>query len=154
MSSEAALRQMAKEKLGPFGKLERLEQKMGEGTPDLLWVLCLPGYPAATGLMELKHLSAFPMLPDSPCTIPTLTRAQANWARDWETAHGTSPLLLQVGSTYCLFAGWQVGQLFLDNHHTKAQLLAAAVVVGNGEFPTAAILKALVRKENYPPLQR
>lgn len=154
MSSEAALRAIVKEKLSPFGKLERIEQKMGEGTPDILWLLSLPGWPAATGLMELKHVASFPKRSKTPFTIPSLTRAQADWARSWEEAGGMSPLLLQVGSTYCLFPGRFIGPLFLDAPRPWVQVLNYAAVTGNKVFPLTRILKVLVRREDYYPLHR
>lgn len=144
MTSEAALRAIVRRALAPYGIIKRVENPIDPGTPDMAWQLATPRLGSAAGWLELKALEAFPSRQATPVRIPSLTREQAAWAAEWEGAGGKSPLLLQVGRAYGLFAGARIGELFLDNPHPAAALAASASVWAMGRFPTALILRALI----------
>lgn len=148
MGSETALRGAVRAHLGPYGRVVRIESPIEPGTPDIAWCLRL-GALGATGWMELKHLQSWPVRPDTAVTLPhpDRIREQARWASAWEQASpaGRSPLLLQVANDYLLFPGIMIADLFLDRPRNRADLCIAAMATGTGHFPTAAIIKALVR---------
>lgn len=134
--------------LAPMGRMVRVESPLEPGLPDLAWCLRLGLSEAVSGWMELKHLPAWPSRPGTPVRLPheDRLRLQALWASRWEAAGGRSPLLLQVGRDYLLFPGARIAELFLDTPRPRVALLRAALAVGEGAFPRAALAVALAGK--------
>lgn len=149
IGSEAALRSMVLDSLGPYGRVKRIESPIISGTPDISWLLRVRREPAIAGWMELKFLDNWPVRAATPIKIPHLTLEQSQWAHDWELVPGgRSPLLLQVKHDYCLFPGVLVKELFRTRPRPKRELLEYALVFQDtGHFPTAGILKALTSNE-------
>lgn len=95
--SERALWDLIRPKLSPFGALERIENRCGKGTPDVSYVLSLPGRPPVEGRIETKHLDAWPKRETTLITIDCLTKDQVLWHEAWEGAGGRTCVLLRVG---------------------------------------------------------
>jgi hypothetical protein len=82
--------------LSSFGVAERIENRLGLGTPDVGYVLTWRGT-TAEGRTELKHLDAFPCFPTTPVCVESLTKDQVLWHEAWAGAGGRVCTLLRIG---------------------------------------------------------
>ena len=137
MASEAALRAMVKAQLGPFGSLERVENKCNVGTPDICYALRWRGT-TLQGWLELKHLAAWPARPATPTRLG-IRPEQLLWAEAW---CGTVHLLAQIGREYLLLPPGQLRRA--HEGLPREELCRVALVVGQ-PFPTKALLEALAK---------
>ena len=78
-------------RLGSLGRLVRVENAAGAGTPDVCY--CFRG---VTGWLELKHALAWPRRLTTPLRVPSLTLEQVRWLIDWRAAGGIAWLWLRV----------------------------------------------------------
>ena len=142
--SEASLWSRAREELSPFGKLERIENGIAKGTPDVAWLLRrYPRVDPVSGWLELKYEPAWPSSDARPVIIKKLRREQVDFAEGWSGAGGRSFFLLQVGRDYVLF-GEPVARLIFDRAATRPLILGMATASAEGRgFPTADIVKGL-----------
>lgn len=100
--SEVSLWASTRRNLAPFGKLERIENLLGKGFPDVLYCLAAHRKAAAqTGFLELKFVEREPA-PDNKLVIDSLQLEQVIWAEDWNASGGAIHMLLQVGRRYLL----------------------------------------------------
>lgn len=153
MPLESNLWQTVKRELGRFGVLERVENRLATGTPDVvfhLWRRDQYAHYAHTwcgaGWLELKSRPAWPKRPGTPLQVPGLTVAQTEfllrWARPGCPGNGLAYLLLQVASTYILLAPGTAKAL-RQFGGTRPQLIKSAEVFSEGRFPTMEILQCL-----------
>lgn len=143
--SEGSLWEMEKEKLSPFGRIERLETTT-PGFPDVVYCLRRPApfhAQRATGFVENKQLDSWPAKEGTAVRIPSLTRNQANWLSAWRKAGGRASLALQVGREYLFFDGAIVGTIFLDEPSPQATVRVRAGLVMSDGFSVADALKFL-----------
>lgn len=136
--SENALWDIVRKYLGPFGVLQRIENRVDVGTPDFLYLIR-----RATGLVELKHEEFWPVGARTPLVIKSLTLEQVLWLEAWARAPGGRAwCLLQVARHYILLQPEVVRAIFL-RQLVAADVLQQATVVGTGKFPTVEIIKCL-----------
>lgn len=136
--SEANFWGTVKQHLGPYGRLERVENGVNKGTPDICYTLL-----GHTGWIELKFKSQWPVLLGNLC-LEKLTLEQVLWQEDWVRAGGRACTLLQVNRDYLLLPPALVRRVFARSLDAVT-LLALAPVVGRGTFPRAEVLKWLTR---------
>lgn len=154
MGSEGAsgLWGVCRDRLGRYGVLKRIENGVELGTPDVAYVLKVPARPAASGWIELKHLSGWPKRPGTALNIPHLTVEQVVWLEGWEAvAGGGADLLLQVGPDYCFFDATGARALY-ERQLTKATALMTAHVVGTRRFPHRELVRHLTRNRTGAPI--
>lgn len=94
-------------RLAPYGRLERVENAAGAGTPDVCY--CLVG---VTGWFELKHVPRWPV--NAPVRADTLTQEQADWLLNWEAAGGIASLILSVERIEFVLTPRQTRRLLRD----------------------------------------
>lgn len=142
MSSERALWNLVRERLAPFGRLERIENRLGVGFPDVLY--CLRG---VTGLLELKHepwwsndRMAGPVLR----SVRSLKPEQVAWGQRWHAAGGHVYMLLQVERDYLLLRPQSYG-LLLHHMMPRVALIAESALgrAGEGALPPGPLVKCL-----------
>lgn len=132
-----------RERLRPFGKVVRVENVVGPGTPDVCY--CLRG---VTGWLEMKHANKWPARETTPLVIPSLTLDQVLWMKEWEQAGGTAWLYLTVGPVEFLLTPAQATTIFekrLTNHLLKNLRLGASNQFGYRPGTTADFVRALRR---------
>lgn len=133
MASEHALWVTARRRLGPYGRLVRVENRAGPGTPDVYY--CLRG---RSGWIELKEDR--PPRPGQPVRLRTLTLDQVIWLEEEARAGGRAWLLARLGRAYALLtpvevrAVWRGELTALPPDRTWA-----------GAFPAKAVVQVLVR---------
>lgn len=143
--SERSLWETVRRHLGPLGDLERVENRAGVGTLDVSY--CIAG---AEGILELKHLHAWPRLPATPIVIPRLTLDQVTRLAKRAAAGGRAFTLLRVkGSCYALLDAAGTRRLY-RRELTRAAVPGASVVYVEGAFPAAQIVRALREKPSLP----
>lgn len=143
MASERALWTTSRDKLKPFGRMERVENRVGKGTPDVCFALRLPSTQlVGVGWLELKQLDRWSVHERTPIIFRSLTLEQVCWHEDWCRAGGRSFFLLQVQKTYLLVSGRQ-GRIVYEGA-AQSFLRGIALVVGEKVFPTREMLQCLV----------
>jgi len=85
MTLETSAWAHAREKLAPFGKLHRIENRVAVGTPDAVYCLL-----TVTGLLETK------------ATLESLKLEQVIFAEEWEAVGGLAHALLRADRTWFL----------------------------------------------------
>ena len=150
MTRETSLWQTVKRELGRFGALERIENRLAPGTPDVVFSLRRPHssginfYHCGTGWLELKSLPAWPKRLDTPLRIRGMTRGQVLFMQRWTNAGGLAFLLLQAERDYLLLDLPATIRLFSGRMRRSYMYGVALTGSCNGEhFPTAKILKCL-----------
>lgn len=133
-------------KLGMFGILRRMENRVGEGTPDVCY--CIRRHktgqvPAASGWMELKHLYEWPKGDKTLVRWNHFTLEQVNWIEEWHEGGGRACVLAQVERDYMLFPPWTVRRV--QAGAPKDEMISLADVYSRGTFPTANIIRWLTR---------
>ncbi len=122
----------------PAGTLERIENNVGAGTPDVLY--CLLGH---VGMIELKAIPSWPKRPDTIVKIDHFTKQQKVWLSRWVRCGGKAYVLLKVAQPreYLLFdAATAIAQIGATN---KEQLCRCAVIYQPRIFPWTAIKNVL-----------
>lgn len=133
-------------RLRPYGRLVRIENKIGLGTPDLAYVLRAKGNRAEAGWVELKFLPRWPVRAETPVIISSLTIDQVMWGEAHVREGGRSYLLLQAGRSYVLLKHPDVRKIFERKFRTQ-DVLERALVYAVGKFPTTAMLAALTARQ-------
>lgn len=122
--------------LKPYGELERIENLVGSGTPDVNY--CLRG---REGWIELKWLPRWPKRESTIVRFPKLKLTQVLWLERRRRAEGRAFLLAQVERDVLLLDG-RDARLVYDGLDRNG-LQRAALVVASGTFPTQEILRCL-----------
>lgn len=141
--SEDALWRKTRAELSPWGVLQRIENCVDLGTPDLAYALRVQGA-VGSGWIELKHAWAWPKRHTTPFVLPELTADQVVFARNWEKAGGRSWMLLQVGRGYWLLNPAAITAIF-ERTLTASGVRMAAIAGEEGRFPLGNILRALTQ---------
>ena len=89
--SEKALWEWLREKLKNQGVMQRVENRVGPGTPDVAY--CFLG---VSGWIELKEIHDWPKRKNTLVRVDHFTEEQRSWLRSWHNAGGRSFLLLRV----------------------------------------------------------
>jgi len=131
-------------KLAPFGRLERIENRIGAGTGDVCYCLRFTGRAPGTGWLELKQLDGWPARAQTPISIPTLTLDQVLWLEGWAAAGGRAWLLAKIGCDLVLADPPLVRALY-RGELVKTMLIDRATVYGAGRFPVMEVLRCLTR---------
>lgn len=143
MSNESQLWSIVKTKLQPFGSLERIENKLREGIPDVNFALTHPPTGrTVSGWCELKNIAAWPVRPATPLHIPHLKLEQVEWMEQW---NGLVFMLLRVGNTFMVHTPLHVRAIY-ERRYTAQQVAATASVIDRGRFPTGDLLRWLVKE--------
>lgn len=116
MSSEAALWTWLKDGMREYWHATRVEDSTRPGYPDIEYriaeKLCAGKRSAlSSGVLELKHLEAWPKRAATPVRIKHLTPQQVHQLELEGRLHGRSYLLLQVGEELLLFPWFRVAQI-------------------------------------------
>ena len=141
--SEDALRVTVRDRLGPYGRLTRIENKISTGVPDIAYTLC-----RASGWLELKFAARWPVRPATPLTIEHLTLEQVLWLEAEDRAGGRAWCLLQVCGDYLLLAPPAVRALYIGGIG-RVELRARAAVFSEMMFPTKKILRELSKHDSH-----
>jgi len=145
MSSERSLWNQVRDKLSPFGKLKRVENRVDLGFPDVVYNLALRKSPPVTGFLELKYEHAWPTRRDTPVRIESLKLEQVRWMEDWvDEGRGHGWFLLQIERDYMLLRPSVMLALY-HQMHCKQSLVVEADLGWSGEWPLARILGVLTQ---------
>lgn len=137
--SENSLRKTVVNNLRPFGAIIPVESHITPGFPD--YIYCIKG---KTGVLELKHIAAWPARSSTPIRISSLTLDQVLWAENWARNGGHYRMLLRVGTVaWFMFGPGRVRALY-ERRFTRAALPRAALLFSTERrFPTVLMLKIL-----------
>lgn len=142
MTSESGFWSVVRQRLSPYGRLQRIESHLtAQGIPDVVYSLL-----GHSGWLELKHLAAWPKRPTTPLHVPHLKLEQVLFLEDWERhpSRGRAHGLFQVADDYLLLAPAWVRRVH-ERSATRTDLLAHAAAHGAGSFPTVAVVRALTK---------
>ena len=141
--SEADLWTRTRDKLGPFGLLKRVENRVEVGTPDAHYLLRRkPGGRVTAVWLELKHESAWPRHAGTPVCFEILTLEQVQWHQDYAELGGRVYTLAQVDRTILLLDARTTADVYWGRL-TRRALEARALVVDAERYPTGRLIKCL-----------
>lgn len=144
--SESALWKTVKTSLAPFGRIQRIENRLSAGIPDVAYVL-RPRHDAraASGWIELKYLPSVPNNLDRLLKIRHLTAAQALWLAAEANAGGHACMILHAAEYYFVFPP-SVVILIYNGRLTWEDAFNMAAVPVSRTFQTQLILQYLTRE--------
>lgn len=140
--SEANLWTRTRNKLGPFGKLVRVENSCELGTPDVAYCLGRTSKPVS-GWLELKHVPEWPKKEHTSLVIKELTIDQVTWHEEWKKAGGLVFTLIQVDDDIMLVNTKTLRRIF-ERSLSRADLVGEALVFSTRQFPVVNILQRLI----------
>lgn len=140
MGKEASLWTTVREILSPFAHLERVENKVNVGTPDVNY--CLNGA-KGEGWLELKDVDHWPARAGTILRIAHVTEVQREWWRARRRSGGACYVLLRVGRSYLCFDG-EVAARYLGVSD-RAELEREALWVRGPDAPKLMLLQQLTR---------
>lgn len=145
MGKESSLWDLVRGELSPFAHLERVENRVNEGTPDVNY--CFNGE-RGEGWLELKDIERWPARDDTIVRIEHVTEVQRAWWRARRAAGGAVFVLLRVHSPhrqYLLFEGYAASNCLglVD----RSGLISFAQIADGPAFPKLLIIKALTKLE-------
>jgi hypothetical protein len=130
--------------LGAFGKLERIENRVGDSTPDVCYCLKRqPDWNAVSGWIELKHGAQWPVRPATKFKFSYFTLGQMLWLEEWHNAGGRCCMLAQIERDYMLVPPWRLRAIF--DGVTKSDFMALSEVNAHNVFPTSEVVRWLTR---------
>lgn len=141
--SESAGYTLLKAKLGPFGRVLRIDR---EDWPDIYYTLRRPApYNGqyASGWVECKYISEWPVKPETPIRIPRFTEGQAAWLKAEVRAGGRAFLMVQIEREYFFFDGATASILREWKDATRANYHDLAALHMESGFVMAGALKVL-----------
>lgn len=142
--SERNTWRLVRDRLAPFGRLTRIENRCDRGTPDTVYTLRYGAAAAArTGWIEFKTLDHWPARPETAVRIEHLTLEQVTFLEEETRAGGRAWLLVQVEDEYLLL-GSVAARAIYDGKMTRDKMMVAARVHGVG-FPVRRMLAELTR---------
>jgi hypothetical protein len=131
--------------LKPYGVLERREDRLQAGVPDVIYALrpCRAlGADAIEGQIELKYLPEWPKRSTTHVRFRRHTRDQSEYARRWWAEGGRCWLFARIGRNhYVLIPGAYADHV--RKGLTRHELELTATVNHIGKFPTELLLKVL-----------
>ncbi len=127
-------------KLSPYGQVERIENRLGGGTPDVNYCLL-----RIEGWFELKMLDRWPAQSATPVMLPHFTLDQYLWHKQRHEAGGRTCLIAQVHDEYFLFAPWNLKPIYQGA--PRQQFTKLASVHGRGSIPARPFIRWLVGKD-------
>ena len=136
--SEDALWGTTRVKLSPYGELERVENAVGDGTPDVNYCLLMG---RAVGWLELKFEPRWTS--GEYLILSTLRYGQVAWQERWSAKGGRVYTLAKIGSAFLLIAPALL-RLIYERTVTPDAAIAGAIVYSPNKFPTKELLKALL----------
>lgn len=131
-------------KLLPYGDLERIENRVNIGTPDVNYCLL-----RVEGWIELKYKDEWPVREATPFRLPHFTIEQLLWQERRHRAGGRVCLLAQVGIDYMILPPWHLRTVF--DGATREVYMTLAVVVGSRVFPTRDVVRWLTGRSHAKP---
>ena len=134
--SEAEFWSRIRQKLAPYGDLQRIENSTALGIPDVNYCLI-----RKEGWWETKYL---PKWPRGVIRFRHFTVEQVEWARRRHKAGGRAGLMAQIGRDYFYFDPPAMEAIFEGVSRPVFERLA--LVRGSRVYPTVPMLKALIRK--------
>lgn len=108
--NEAAVWQHLRQHMAPYWKAQRIENQVGDGTPDVYWTIPHKAH----GWVELKYRPSWPKRPATPVALG-LRPAQAHWHRDMAVPVW---VIARIGDDW-LFVWW----CWADGKHPRADWL-------------------------------
>lgn len=143
MSQESALWKTMHKALATYGHLDRVENRVGVGMPDVAYLLRRsPVAQAVAGWVELKYEPAWPRRAATPVVFKKLTLDQVTWLEDYATLGGRAYLLAQVGRDYLLLRTGTLRALY-ERRLSRLTLEHQALVFAADRFPAIGVLKCL-----------
>jgi hypothetical protein len=143
MGKESSLWDLVREELKLFAHLERVENRVNEGTPDVNY--CFNGG-RGEGWLELKDIESWPARPDTVVHIEHVTEVQRNWWRQRRASGGAVFVLLRVHNPtreYLLFDGVAAAKYL--GLVTRSGLIEIAQSRFGPTFSKVLIIKALTK---------
>jgi hypothetical protein len=143
MGREASLWDLFRANIGPFADLERVENRVNEGTPDVNY--CINGG-GGEGWIELKDIENWPARDATPVRIEHVTQVQREWWTRRTLAGGNVFVLLRVHAVrqYLLYSG--PGAAAVLGIGTRSAHVERAIFTSSGDFPKLLILRHLAAK--------
>lgn len=145
MSDESSLYNALHSRLIYFGRLDRVENRLGSGIgmPDVAYLLRRnPRAPAFAGWLELKYEPRWPVRPETPVVLTKLTLEQVMWHEDYYRLGGRTFTLAQIGPGCVLLAARELRAVY-ERTLTRRTLLARSMVHAQQSLPAKEILKCL-----------
>lgn len=142
--SESNLWARTRARIGPFGRLARVENSCDLGTPDVAYCLGTPRTRPASGWLELKHVPYWPARENTPLVIKKLTVHQVTWQEEWAKAGGRVFTLIQVEHDILLASVPTLRRIF-ERGLSKADLVGESLLFSRGGYPTGEVLKWLIK---------
>lgn len=142
--SERALWQLVRERLKPYAAdLERVENAIGYGTPDVHYCLTYRGH-TGEGWLELKEIEAWPKDAARVVRVEHYTPQQRVWARKRWLRGGKVYMLLRVKETqHIMLIDGPLAAAYVGISANRAILLGIGETSGQGAFPTQGQLLKL-----------
>lgn len=130
--------------LEPFGKLQRIENAVDKGTPDVAYCLkrAANDARACAGWIELKYLPQLPANRHTPVILDKLTIDQVLFLEGWTKAGGLAFLLLRADDHHILMNA-ELARAVFRRGVTAPDLVDRAMVCQTGRFPVGRILSCL-----------
>jgi hypothetical protein len=145
MSDESSLYASLHARFVYFGRLDRVENRLGSGVgmPDLHYLLRRnPRARGVGGWLELKWEPRWPVRPETPVELTKLTLDQVMWHEDYHRLGGRVFTLAQIGTSYVLFDAPVLRRVW-EGQLTRRMLLGQALVSGQRSLPGPEVLKCL-----------
>lgn len=143
MSETEFWQNIVRPQLQSFGELERIENAIKLGTPDVAYALKLQRSDevAAQGWAELKYLREWPKRYETIVKFKHYTLDQVNFAERWHRCGARACMLAQIENDFMIVPAWNMRKIF--NGVNKATFISLAEVHGHKVFPTGRILRWL-----------
>lgn len=144
--SERALWQLVREALKPYkADLERVENAIGYGTPDVNYCLTYKGR-TNEGWLELKEIERWPVGDEKVVRVDHYTPQQRVWARKRSLRGGKVYMLLRVAhSGHIMLIEGARAAARLGLLANRPEVLTMGLTSVKGAFPTKEQLLELVR---------
>jgi len=142
--SENALWITVRSRLTSFLEMERVENRVAAGTPDIWWCARPPLDPAS-GWIELKYLDRWPVRSHTPVVLPKLTLSQVLFAERAARCHVSSIMLLKVDGPDGGYGLWDAEAMraVFEREMTRADMMRRALAWFDAAIPFGAFLRAL-----------
>jgi hypothetical protein len=137
---EAALWDVVRENLAPFGHFTRVENRVEPGTPDVNYAL---NGARGEGWIELKDESELPKRATTIVRIDHVTDVQRAWWRRRAATGAAVFVLVRLARGYYLLDGMTAARVL--GRATLSEIASVALVASSEGFPKLLILQQLTR---------